>query len=714
MIKVMDSDIINQTNCVAQTLKKSQVGTISGDAFQRKAFALLEEKIGRTYPYEVRIPKSIPEMLAGDFSPAKTIRIDKPIQGPYSDIWFGDATSGVKLLCGYINGDSRYVFDTELGDKVVHGIMVGATGQGKSVTLNSIIYNACALYAPWELHLTLSDAKIVEFKSIAQNNPMPHIEIVAATGDVDYLLSVLKTKVAEMEVMNSVFTEAQKQFGKPVKKLEDFRKVTGLTLPQNLLIFDEFQAMFSKAKKLSGEIVKQLDAFARLGRNTGYHLLLTSQELGTDIPKQMLANISFRGAMGCTPEVSAMILGNEQAALNLGKKGHMIVNLNSTAKNNEDSNVQIRVPFIDPQTSTIAHSCIEIGKQMDVGQKLQFYDEYAIEHESEFKEALSKLPYDPTKIYLGEPSFVTNGDLRRLTIDLQTDEVKNIAVVSPIQTDLMRHFLMLKLNNLRYKEITNIVLCANSIYATEYGARQLSDKLFFEDKDYENGQVFAIARSLIYRRILCIQADKLVFSPEGTQQDLTASDQIFYTIVEKDSELDTPINHLRFFFMKNLINTDAVIRSGFGDMNDEAKLAILRATLETYKTYDATDSCLTLDRVPDLNVWLLGLDKVLGIGIDSKSRNLQSLKKLLYDGNSANVRFTIFASTLDEIGDLNDMIHWYIFDNPVSRDLNKAKVQDDYPEQVGKSLAVMCDKKQPALGCLKFKKLFFDGEISAG
>ena len=52
-----------------------------------------------------------------------------------------------------------------------------------------------------------------------------------------------------MKLMNSVFALAANVFGKEVKKVEDFRKVTGLTIPRNVIIMDEFQAMFMNAKK---------------------------------------------------------------------------------------------------------------------------------------------------------------------------------------------------------------------------------------------------------------------------------------------------------------------------------------------------------------------------------------------------------------------------------------------------------------------------------
>lgn len=714
MIQIIDSDVIEQTDVVLTALKKSKIGAIMGDAFQRKAFPILENKVNRQYPYEVRLPKSIDEMLAGDFEPSKIIRVEKPIEGPWSHMWFGDGSTGIKLLCGYINGDSRYIFDQELGDAVVHGMLVGATGQGKSVTLNSIIYNACTLYAPWELNLTLSDAKIVEFKSIAQNCPMPHIRIVAATGDVSYLLSVLETKKDEMNKLNSVFTKAQQVFDKPVKKIEEFRKVTGLTIPQNIMIFDEFQAMFTNAKKLAGKIAQEIDAFIRLGRNTGYHLLLTSQEPGNYISKETMANITFRGAMGCDPTVSEAVLGNDKAVLNKGKKGCMIANMNSTLKNNEESNIQIKVPWCDPQTNEIAKWSIDHGHEFGVTPDLQFYDEFSAEHISEFKENLKKLPYDPNLIYLGEPSFVMSTPVKRLIINLNTTEIKNICVVSPIQRDLMRHFVMLKLNALRYKESSNIVMCADQIYSSEYGARDLTDTLFFEDKAFEGSQTFAIVQSLIYRRLLCLSTDKMVFNVKRQDVDMTESNKAFYEIIEPGSELDTRTNQLRFFYMKNLLLTDPILIKGFGNLSDESRLTVLEATLETFKAYGALDSCLTLDRVPDLNVWLLGLDKVLGVGVDAKTKFKDAIKSFMFNGKDANVRFTIFASTLDELGDLNDAIHWYILDNPLSRDLNKAKLTDDYPDQISGCQAVLADKQQPALGCQKFKKLFYDGEIAAG
>ena len=53
-----------------------------------------------------------------------------------------------------------------------------------------------------------------------------------------------------------------------------FREATGLCLPRNIIIIDECQALFSNAGRKGASVEKLFDSFARLGRNTGYHLLL--------------------------------------------------------------------------------------------------------------------------------------------------------------------------------------------------------------------------------------------------------------------------------------------------------------------------------------------------------------------------------------------------------------------------------------------------------
>ena len=280
---IVNNDDLRTNHKLYLDAYKSSRGALTQEKFVKRAFPILEAQAKRTYPYGVKIPKSIAAMKEGDFEPGQIITIKEPIKGLWSNIWFGDASSGVYLRPGYVDGNSSLISDQRLDDKTIHMFLGGSTGQGKSVTLNAFIFGLCLEYAPWEVALTLCDAKMVEFKPYATQHPLPHVRSVAATGDVDYLLSVLADLRSEMMLLNEIIISSG------AKKIEDFRKVTGLSIPQNLIIIDECQAMFKNAGRKARILESILDDVARLGRNTGYHLLLASQELGSEISSNTMS-----------------------------------------------------------------------------------------------------------------------------------------------------------------------------------------------------------------------------------------------------------------------------------------------------------------------------------------------------------------------------------------------------------------------------------------
>lgn len=711
MLEISNEDIMEQTEASAAAILKG-TGALLESVFLRKSYPILEQRVGRVYPYEVRIPKSIKAMLEGDFEPSKVITVEKPFEGPYSHMWFGDATDGVALRCGYKNGDSRYINDVVLGDAYVHGVMGGATGQGKSVALNSMIYGICYEYAPWEVRLTLSDAKIVEFKSIALNTPLPHIDTVAATGDADYLLSVLETKRQEMNDTQQVFTAAGKKFGKDVKNIIAFRKVTGLMLPQNILIFDEFQTMYKVAEKLAGKVSSEIDLFARLGRSAGYHLLLASQELGTDIPTATLNNITVRAALGCQPGVSEMILGNDEAKTNLGKKGYLIFNLSSQNHDKSDNSL-VRVPFIDSETREIYAATSDMAKAVGVEKTINFYDEQSFMREQEYEDWLHALPRAADKLYLGEPAFIMSGDLKAVSLDLDGNDVENICILTANITHQLRMVKMLMLNVRMHSNVNNLVLCLNDQFSSKIHAEQLSPKFYYTNRSYDKNPVIDIARSLIYRRRLCLEADSMVFDSVKYTDE---SDRIFYTVYEKGSEMDTITYRSRFFYVYGLLCEDEQFVKAFGLVGMSAEAAfeqrreIAKNCLDLYSTYSADESKLELKAVPPIYVWILGIDKLLGIGRDANSRKLDDFKKLLLDAYTANMRFIVATTTMEELSAVHTAFRWYLLDDATMKETNRIKC-DDYPAQKGAGLAVLYDLTDKSNPCKKFKKMIMNDEL---
>lgn len=663
------------------------------------------------YPYNVYIPKSFIEMKQGDFEPAKVITVKEPIMCDWGPMWFGCTKDGVKLRYGYERGDSRYVSKFALDDVTPHGIMAGTTGSGKSVALNTVIYGACFEYAPWELEFTLSDAKIVEFKSLAMNNPMPQITTVAATTDADYLASVVMYKEREMKDLNSVFTVAGNVFGSEVKNIMDFRKTTGLYLPRNVIVFDEFQAMFAGAGKQLTPLVKSIDSYARLGRNTGYHLYLTSQEIGSDIPEGTLNNISLRCALGCDPSVSEKIIGNDAARVNKGTKGKLIVNIEAQNKNKKD-NVPIIIPWCTPENANfMAQQAIAKGKEFDVTPVLRFYDEQDVLFEHKYDKFIHSFKKDSYRIILGEPSYMMNSDEQCVDIKLKGESNENILVVSSVINNLLRHFIALR-HNLDYPKIQNFVMCADNVFVTNADAKSLCQNnptFFYDDASYDS-QFFEIGHSMTYRRKLCIETDKKVFAdPTSTDESNAKFAQIFVDT----PDLNTPTNKSRFYHMLGLLQTSPIFRKAFGLDGSKKDDAIILKTCKTcikmFTAYGAAARQITYQDLPETFMWVLGLNKVMGIGRDPNTKKIETFKQTLQECAQVNIRYLIFTTNLEESNAIRSGIKWYILDVPNRSDVNMLKCQDDFPESVSGVLAVLIDaddKTRP----MKFKKLFFNDE----
>lgn len=710
----LDDDLMRkQSDDFFATVRSGKAVSFTEESYLRKLLPQLHEqrlnmppnKGGISYPYDVKIPKGIEEMLEGDFEPARVVHIEKPIMCDWGPMWFGSTTDGIKLRYGSINGDSRYPSEFEVGDKIAHGIMAGTTGSGKSVALNTVIYGACMEYPPWELNLILSDAKIVEFKTIAKNNYMPHIKVIAATGDADYLASVIRNKYLEMQRLNSVFTKAGEVFGQDVRNIMDFKKVTGLCYPRTLLIFDEFQTMFAGAGKQLSNLVRDIDLFARLGRNTGYHLYLTSQEIGSDIPKNTLGNIMLRAALGCTSSVSETILGNDEAKINNGLKGRLIVNTKSDMKNPDD-NVHIVIPFCAPKdVRYIADTNIELGKQMHMEAKKRFYDENAVIREAQETEYLAKFRHDESRVILGEPSFLTDAEEQCVTIDYSGEGNENVMVISSINKELQRYFIMFKKNLERY-DCIKFGLLAEPAFKQVGADSSFFGDFLWDDADMDS-EFFELSKSLIYKRRLCLDIDKHIFDLKDTKHT-DASDAVFYSVFDKGSEMDTELNLCRCYQVFQIVYNSASYKKIY-PTDAESMQSLVSACIQNFANCGCAEKRIMNQNYKPYYFMILGLNKVLGLGRDCKGKNVELLKQEMQDCSQVNIRFIVFTTNIEDTGDLRNGCKFAIFDHPVASDISRMKVADYYPATVASVLGVlfdMDDKEHPK----KFKKMFFDGE----
>lgn len=715
MIIVSDEQILHNQQLFLQRLKEGS-GAILESSYLSKTFPKYEREYNRTYPYVVKIPKSIKELAQGDFEPAYEIIVKEPFKGSFCNIWFGDSAKGVNLHCGYVDGNSSQPSKYVLGDNNVHMILAGATGQGKSVALNSIIFGFCLEYAPWEVDLTLCDAKIVEFKSYAKQTPMPHIRRIAATNDTDYILSVLELLKDEMTLLNSAFTKAG------VKKIEDFREATGLCLPQHIIVVDEYQALVQSSKKDASKLADLIDAFARLGRNTGYHIILASQEISSDIDKGTLANIKLRACLGCSGDVSDKVLGNSAAKMNYGQKGRLIINDNPVESNNEQYNCNIVVPFMpDSERVSLGEEIIRKAKDISYESVLSFFDAEAPLMEEEYQSYLNSFE-KKNRIILGPPSYVTNEAEQILALDLTGKDIENLLVLTSGNNNNIRYFKTLMGNVKRFPDVQNLIICLDDIFVEKGNANQYAaGKLFNTDNNFASNTTLSIASTTLFRRWISVEIDEAVFGNQIMNNN--NYDEYFYEIIPKGSEEDTEINRQRFSAgmylvstnvnLQRLISVDTVNQSDKKvDFNKRCAIELARV-IHAYRIYHSESTQITIDNFPPIFVWILGLDKMQGIGRDTKNAYINKLKTLLLDCSRYNIRFILFSNKLEDIQDITNGIRWCIIDDVAERERNRIKgiPTDDYPRNVGPLLAMLTDQLSSKNKIRKFKKMQLAGEF---
>lgn len=706
MIDVSGRDLNHLARKVANYWEKGAMAPIFYDSYLRKSAKLSQDEIDNFKPTTIKIPKPLNDLLKGDFEPAYEFQFAKP---PVIDgIQFFTETSkkGVYVDAGYKNGDSRFPCDVQLSDKIVHGLLGGATGMGKSVFLDSVLYGILTRYPPWEVKLTLLDSKIVTFKPLATAG-FPHIETVAATGDNDYLLSVLEAKVEEMNQMNQIFEKSMSS----AQKIEDLRDATGLCFPRNIIIFDEFQACLSQASsKKSARITNMLDLFGRLGRSTGYHLLLSSQEIGGALPKGLVNQIKLRMALGCSASVSEAILGND-AARNLKTKGKMYINTEPTEPHNETFNMEYRVPFLEPNEMkpTLQKYIKKVSDNYEYTTDVNFYNETAVIYENKFPDFIRSLPRNKNKIYLGEPCrFIKDGE-RIVSIQLENNSMDNILVITPTDLGKERFVKMIKENLRLDQAASHTVLHCNEKLVKATNLSTLTKTV--EAIRDTSADIYKATIDNIFYRALLVELDKKV-SVQVDEDD--ESTKLYNFIVSKNIKFAGDTNKARCFHLMRILKQDSY-RVAFGYKSASGKTlteAIYRHSyfaINYAYIYGFKDKLIDAQSLPKKYVWILEMDKLSGIGRDVKTSIQDGLKKACQDGPLYNVHFILVTTTCAEMSFLKESSNYVILEKPRLRDINASGAGDSYPDEVSGVLRVLYDKNEDE--CYKFKKMFLNDEL---
>ena len=211
-----------------------------------------------------------------------------------------------------------------------HMLVAGATGQGKSVCLNSIINGLLMCRTPEQLKLIMVDPKCVEFTAYAS---LPHL-LVPVVTDTKKVVYSLRWAVAEMEKRLKMFARAGKRnivdfntreiltqpdmFGGSETGEDDMPR----TVPYIVIIIDEVADLMASAGK---EVEPEIARLTAKARAAGIHVILATQRPDTKvITGTIKSNIPGRIAFKTASAIDSRTILDATGAESLIGRGDML------------------------------------------------------------------------------------------------------------------------------------------------------------------------------------------------------------------------------------------------------------------------------------------------------------------------------------------------------------------------------------------------------
>jgi S-DNA-T family DNA segregation ATPase FtsK/SpoIIIE len=233
--------------------------------------------------------------------------------------------------------------------KMPHCLIAGATGQGKSVCINSFIVSMLYRCTPEDLRFIMVDPKVVELQIYSK---LPHLLIPVET-DPKRVPSALKWLIAEMQRRYKIFakvgvknilgfnTKIKNESGKPkqaelslnpeeqsaAKEAAESVVDDGIVIPTERLpyivcIIDEMADLMMAAAQ---DVETSVARLAQLARAAGIHLVLATQRPSTDVITGLIkANLPTRIGFKVSSYIDSRTILDRSGAESLVGRGDML------------------------------------------------------------------------------------------------------------------------------------------------------------------------------------------------------------------------------------------------------------------------------------------------------------------------------------------------------------------------------------------------------
>lgn len=319
-----------------------------------------------------------------------------------------------------------------------HLLMAGATGQGKSVGINTILVSLLYKKHPSQLKFVLVDPKKVELslyrvieKHFLAKLPGEEEAIITDTKKVVHTLNAL---CIEMDTRYDLLKEAGCRNIKEYNEKFTARKLNPEKghqyLPFIVLVVDEFADLIMTAGK---EVEMPIARLAQLARAIGIHLIIATQRPSVNIITGTIkANFPARIAFKVSSKIDSRTILDAGGAEQLIGKGDMLVSYNGEI-------TRLQCAFVD--TPEVERVCAFIGNQRGYPQAFllpEYVDEKDLEGKDFDSSDRDPLFEDAARLIVQSGVGSTSLIQRRMKLGYNRagrlmDQLEDVGIVGPNQ-----------------------------------------------------------------------------------------------------------------------------------------------------------------------------------------------------------------------------------------------------------------------------------------
>ena len=284
---------------LAPGIKVSRVAGLKDDLAY--ALAATEIRVQAPIPGKTAVGVEVPNLEANYVSLGDIHGLFPPHASPMA-FWLGKDVTGKAVLADLV--------------KMVHLLIAGTTGSGKSGCLNALISSILLRATPDEVRMIMIDPKKVELSNF---NGVPHL-LAPVVTNMKQATYVLDNITREMDRRYDVLSRNGCQDIRALNK--KLARSGEEHLPYIMVIVDELADLMMVAPS---EVEDSIIRLGQLGRSCGIHLVVATQRPSVDVVTGMIkTNIPSRIAFAVASQTDSRIILDQGGAESLLGMGDML------------------------------------------------------------------------------------------------------------------------------------------------------------------------------------------------------------------------------------------------------------------------------------------------------------------------------------------------------------------------------------------------------